>query len=105
MLVLLLGIVFEDTHIPGNVVKMFHDSNGLKYVNPIKFQLAILSCFKVYHPASLCSMMMYVCISMATKLLACTSEELTLHALKLIGEILHHSNDRYIISISSYQKS
>ena len=29
---LLLGIVFEDSHISGNVVKMFSDSSGLKYV-------------------------------------------------------------------------
>ena len=28
---LLLGIVFEDSHISGNVVKIFSDSNGLKY--------------------------------------------------------------------------
>ena len=24
-------MVFEDVHIPGSVVKMFYDSNGLKY--------------------------------------------------------------------------
>ena len=40
--------------------------------------------------------------SIATKLLACTSEELTLHALKLIGKVLHHSNERYIYSTHTH---
>ena len=38
--------------------------------------------------------------SIAAKLLACPSEELTLNALKLIGKVLHHSNERYAVDMA-----
>lgn len=75
---LMLALVFEDSHHPGNTVSMFYHEGGIKLVRPI----VILTCC--------CHCYCFCVPSIAAKLLACKSEELTLNALKLIGVVLHH---------------
>ena len=81
VLLLLIALLFEDT--TGNIVKTFEKLEGLKYVYR---SLCVCVC--------VCLLKWPILHSVAAKLLACSSEEITLYALKIIGKVLHHSGQK-----------